>query len=76
VSDVFCLLSDEAGTGMHTELGAAISHYLDHGRPRIYVIGEHTARSMFYFHPAVQRLENKKQFLAEVQRLEAIGRKL
>lgn len=53
--DVFILMTDEAGTGMYVELGAAISSNLEHGKPKIYVIGEHTSRSMFYFHPSVNR---------------------
>lgn len=75
-SDVFCLLSDEAGTGMYTELGVAISCFLDHRKPHIYVVGAHNARNMFYFHDVVQKLATKEQFLAEVDRLEALRRKL
>lgn len=55
--DVFILITDEAGTGMYLELGVAISSNLEHGKPRIYVIGEHISRSMFYFHPSVNRRE-------------------
>ncbi len=54
-SDVFILLSDDAGTGMYAELGAAILLNLEHGRPQIYIVGKDNARSMFYFHPAVKR---------------------
>lgn len=53
--DVFLLLSDEAGTGMYAELGAAIATKLERGRPEIFVVGPHNARSLFYFPPAVQR---------------------
>ena len=52
------MLSDEAGTGMYVELGAAIASYLERGKPEIFVIGPHNSRSMFYFHPAVQRVDN------------------
>ena len=52
--DVFVLIGDEAGTGVHTELGVAILSYLKHRKPLIYVIGENNTKSMFYFHPAVE----------------------
>ena len=60
--DVFILISSDAGTGMYIELGAAIANNIKTGTPKIYVIGEHTGRSMFYFHPSVMR----KNTLAEV----------
>jgi len=53
--DVFIFISSDAGTGMYVELGAAIANNIKSGSPKIYVIGEHTARSMFYFHPSVIR---------------------
>lgn len=64
--DVFVLLSDQAGTGMYAELGAAILSNLEHGKPDIYVIGEYNDRSMFFFHPAVKRRETLDQVLDEV----------
>jgi len=65
-SDVFIIMSDDAGTGMHTELGAAIAENLRSGKPEIYVVGEHTSRSMFYFHPSVNKKENINQVLEEL----------
>ena len=56
--DVFILISDEAGTGMHTELGVAISSHILSDSPKIYVIGEFISNSMFYFHPSVKRMNN------------------
>ena len=63
--DVFILMTDEAGTGMYVELGAAISSNLEHGKPKIYAIGEHTSRSMFYFHPSVNRRRTIDEVLEE-----------
>jgi len=49
------LVSDGAGTNMYAELGVAISSHLERGRPMIYIIGNYRARSMFFFHPSVNR---------------------
>ncbi len=67
--DVFILLSDEAGTGMYVELGAAISSNLEHGKPKIYVVGDHISRSMFYFHPSVNRRKTIDEVLEEIKEL-------
>lgn len=64
--DVFILLSDAAGTGMYIELGAAISSHLERGMPRVYVIGDHAARSLFYFHPSVARRQTLDEVLDEI----------
>ena len=65
--DVFIILSDEAGTNVYGELGAAIVSHLEHGKPKIYVIGDHTARSMFYFHPSVNRRRTIDEVLEELE---------
>ncbi len=67
--DIFILITDEAGTGMYVELGAAISSNLEHRKPKIYVIGEHTSRSMFYFHPSVNRRKTIDEVLEEIGKL-------
>lgn len=66
-SDVFVLISNEAGTGMYVELGAAIAEHIRNGRPKIYVIGEHTGRSMFYFHPSVIRKGSFEEVLEDLE---------
>lgn len=65
--DVFVILSEEAGTGMYVELGAAISSNLKQGKPKIYIIGNHNTRSMFYFHPSVNRRNNLEEVLQEIK---------
>lgn len=65
--DVFILLTDEAGTGMYVELGVAILSHLQSGKPKIYAVGERISRSMFYFHPSVNRRENIGQVLKELE---------
>ncbi len=65
-SDLFILLSDAEGTGMHTELGIALERHLEFGKPQIYVIGEHLSRSFFFYHPAVKRRENIEDVIREL----------
>lgn len=65
-SDLFILITDEHGAGMYTELGVAIASFIEHGRPKIYVIGDYTNRSMFFFHPAVQRRATFEEVLLEI----------
>ena len=52
-SDVFIALCDysEGGVGMHTEIGAAISSKIEHGKPEIYIVGTTNTEALFYFHP-------------------------
>lgn len=68
LSDVFLLLSDEAGTGMYVELGVAILSHMERGRPKIYVVGPETSRSMFYFHPAVNRRRTIEEVFEEIEK--------
>lgn len=62
--EVFVLIDDKEGTGMHSELGAAIIL----GKI-VYVIGENNERSMFYFHPAVKRRSSIEEVLDECEDL-------
>ena len=64
--DVFVLISDETGAGMYTELGMAIATNLITKKPKIFVIGEHINRSMFFFHPAVTRKKDIIEVLKEL----------
>ena len=63
---VFILVSSEAGTGMYVELGAAIANNIKNCSPKIYIIGNHTGRSMFYFHPSVIRKNNLEEVLEDL----------
>lgn len=60
---MFILVSDEAGTGMYTELGMAMQRNSEEGSPQIYVVGNYLSRSVFYFHPAVNRVNNIEEVL-------------
>jgi nucleoside 2-deoxyribosyltransferase len=66
-ADVFILLtSATVGTGTHTELGVAIREFQATGKPLVYVIGDHTSRSVMYFHPAVERRADLETVLREL----------
>lgn len=66
-SDVFILLSSEEGTGMNIEFGAAMAQTLRTGKPKVYVVGDHVARSMFYFHPKVERRKTIDEVIKEIR---------
>jgi hypothetical protein len=66
-SDLFILITDEAGTGIHSELGGAIDHYLEFKKPIIYVVGEHLNSSMFFFHPCIKRRATIDDVIKEVK---------
>lgn len=64
--DVFVIISDEAGTGMYAELGAAILSNIKFGKPKIFVIGPHNQNLMFYFHDSISRKDDVNQVLSEL----------
>ena len=65
-ADVFILISNEAGTGMYTELGIALKQHLYSEKPSIYIIGDHLSRSIFFFHPSVNRVSNLEEVLDDL----------
>lgn len=69
--EVFILLTDEeVGTGVFTEFGAALmTSIVCDGEPKIYVVGEHNTRSMFFFHPNVKRIDSVEELLEELDKL-------
>ena len=66
--DVFILISDESGSGMYTEFGAAVLSNSTKGTPKIYVIGDYLNRSMFFFHPAVKRFASIENVLEDIEK--------
>ncbi len=66
-ADVFVILSaGPVGTGRYIELGAAIQSHLEKGIPQIYVVGNDTAHSLFYYHPSVKQRDTIEVVLAEL----------
>jgi hypothetical protein len=68
-SDVFVLISDKTGAGMYTELGVAIASNLLRKKPIIFIVGDHTSRSVFFFHPSVTRRENLSEVIQDISSL-------
>jgi hypothetical protein len=65
--DAFILLCGERkGDGMHVELGAAIASAIKTGRPKIYIVGKTNDSNLFYFHPAVKRVDSIEEVLKEI----------
>lgn len=61
--DFFILLTDEAGTGMHTELGIAIVQ-----KKKIIIIGKHLNTNIFFFYPNIKRLNSIKELFKIINR--------
>lgn len=69
-ADLVIIISDNAGTNIHSELGVAIDYALDYERPLIYVIGEYLDTNLFFFHPAVKRRKTIEDVVEELKKLE------
>ncbi len=67
--DIFILLSEpSSGRAKYVELGAAIATFLEMGKPRIFILGKKKDQSIFYFHPAVERMKTISDILAAVEK--------
>jgi hypothetical protein len=63
-SDVFIYLTHERGTTLHMEYGAALTKKKLGGDIKIYAVGEHNARSPWYFNPLATRVDTVDQVFA------------
>jgi hypothetical protein len=61
---VICTDNSKAGKGMYAELGAALALHTTSGLPNIYLLGAMNHMSVFYFHPAVERLNSVDELIA------------
>ena len=69
-ADVFILLAGVADDrAKYAELGAAIMSAVQNKKPRIYVIGDNPAHSVFFFHPAVKRVNSLDEVLTEIEEI-------
>jgi len=68
VCDAFILLAEpEDGRAKYVELGVAIQEHLERGKPKIYVLGEKTSQSIFFYHPVVKRVRTLDEILKGVE---------
>lgn len=67
-ADVCIVLTDEHGSSMYVEMGAAFAGQKLRDKPRfIYAIGPHFDRMVFYQHHAVIRVSNVDEVIADLQ---------
>jgi len=72
-TDIFVLISDPEGTDMFVELGVCLAREgssLD--GVRLYIIGEHSKRSLMQLHPSVKHLKNFEE-LFEAEKISCEG---
>ncbi|MFH1162297.1 MAG: nucleoside 2-deoxyribosyltransferase [Candidatus Jorgensenbacteria bacterium] len=65
--DYFILLTDKAGTGMHTEFGIALSEH-----KKIFVVGKHLNTNIFFFHPNVKKLNSIEELIKKIKRRKSL----
>ena len=68
-ADVFIILSDENGSGMYVEMGAAFAAHKIRNKPRLlYAIGPHFDRMLFYQHQTIQRVKSVEEVLGDLRK--------
>ena len=63
---VLVIASDHDGRGMFVELGAALARAEQRELVHVVVVGEIRHESVFYFHPAVQRVPSVQDWLEQL----------
>ena len=67
-ADIFIILTDENGTGIYVEMGAAFAGQKIQNKPQLmYAIGPHFSRMLFYQHQAVQRVSSVEEILSDLR---------
>ncbi len=67
VCDVLILITaPEKGAGYSTELGVALGSNVLRKKPAIYVVGKYTDLNLFYFHPAITRVDAIEDVLQDI----------
>ncbi|MDD5547505.1 MAG: nucleoside 2-deoxyribosyltransferase [Candidatus Pacebacteria bacterium] len=63
--DVFVLITDRAGTGMHAEFGIALAE-----NKKIFVVGnKHLHTNIFFFYPKVKIVDSVSVLLEEIKKI-------
>ena len=67
-TDIFIILTDELGSSMYVEMGVAFASQKLTGKPKkIYAIGPHFDRMVFYQHQNVQRVNSVQEIITDLQ---------
>ena len=65
--DVFVILAEPIdGRAKYSEFGIALMSNVEKGTPHLFVVGEDTTRSLFFFHPAVKHKKSIEEVLEEL----------
>lgn len=64
--DLFIYLADDKGTTLPMEFGAALMRKKLTGKPEIFAVGEHNARSPWFFNRLVKRVGSVDEVLEEM----------
>jgi hypothetical protein len=69
-ADIFIVLTDTMGSSMYVEMGAAFAAQKLAGKPKkIYAIGPHFDRMVFYQHKDVHRVANVEEIIADLTQM-------
>jgi len=64
---VICTDNEEIGKGMYVELGAALALHATANAPQIYLVGKMNHMLVFYFHPAVIRVDTVEEVIEAIR---------
>ena len=62
-TEIFTMISDPEGTDMFIELGICLAQKSLGKNVRLYIIGNHSKRSLMQLHPDINHVENIKELL-------------
>jgi hypothetical protein len=68
-SDVFIYISDEKGTTLKMEVGAALMSSKAKGKPIVYAVGEFNDKSIWFFNPLVKRKNTVSEVIEELSKM-------
>ncbi len=73
-ADVFIILTDEQGSSMYVEMGAAFAGQKFQNKPQIiYAIGPSFDRMVFYQHQGVHRVEKIEEVVEDLKKKGLLG---
>ena len=66
LADVYIVFAHEDGTGVFSELGAALAVAQLHGKLKVYAIAATIPPAMFHYHPLIRWVPNPETIFAEL----------
>lgn len=75
-ADVFIILTDEHGSSMYVEMGAAFAARMLRNKPQaLYAIGPYFDRMVFYQHRGVHRVGSVEEIIVDLKKRELLAKK-